>query len=110
MYCKYCSKELPSPDADICTNCGKIVEKPKAENYSEPTKRPSKAWYLIPIFFGIIGGLVMFLVLKDENRRMAKKGLILGIIMAVAGIIIYAAVFAVVLSQFHNPYPFTNKV
>ncbi len=52
----------------------------------------------------------MFLVLKDENRRMAKKGLILGIIMAVAGIIIYAAVFAVVLSQFHNPYPFTNKV
>jgi len=106
LNCKYCGNELPSPDADICTKCGKIVEKPKTtENNSQPTKRTSKAWYLVPIFFGIIGGLVMFLVLRDENKIMAKKGLILGIIMSVVGIAIYGAIFAVLfslgLSQHH---------
>jgi len=40
-------------------------------------KNPSKAWYLLPIFFGLLGGLIMFFVLKDENRQMAKNGVIL---------------------------------
>ena len=46
-------------------------------------KTPSKAWYLLPIFFGLIGGLIMFFVLKDEDRRMAKKGAVVGIILTV---------------------------
>lgn len=57
-----------------------------------PKKSPSKAWYLLPIFFTIIGGLIMYLVLKDDDRRMAKKGLYLGIILTVAGIVIAVAV------------------
>lgn len=46
-------------------------------------KTPSKAWYLLPIFFGVIGGLIMFFVLKDEDGRMAKKGAVVGIILTV---------------------------
>ena len=57
-----------------------------------PKKSPSKAWYLLPIFFTIIGGLIMYLVLKDDDRRMAKKGLYLGIILTVVGIAIAVAV------------------
>ena len=57
-----------------------------------PKKSPSKAWYLLPIFFTIIGGLIMYLVLKDDDRKMAKKGLYLGIILTVVGIIIAVAV------------------
>jgi heme A synthase len=44
-------------------------------------KTPSKAWYLLPIFFGLVGGLIMFFVLKDEDRRMAKKGAVVGAIL-----------------------------
>jgi len=57
-----------------------------------PKKSPSKAWYLLPIFFTIIGGLIMYLVLKDDDRRMAKKGLYLGIILTVAIIVLVVAV------------------
>lgn len=61
-----------------------MANEPKeADKFTEPTKRPSKAWYLVPIFFGIVGGLVMYLVLKDEDRKMAKKGLVLSIILTV---------------------------
>lgn len=108
MYCRHCGKELPSPDSDVCTNCGKIVEKPKVtESYSESINRPTKAWYLVPIFFGIMGGLVMYLVLKDEDKRMAKKGLVLGIILGAIGIalvvIIYGVLFSfLAFSHLHN--------
>jgi hypothetical protein len=55
---------------------------------SATKKRPSKAWYLLPIFLSIIGGLIMFFVLRNDDRQMAKNGLILGIILTVAGIVI----------------------
>ena len=51
-------------------------------------KNPSKAWYLFPIFLSLIGGLIMFFCIKDENRQMAKNGLVLGAILTVVGIII----------------------
>jgi len=52
-----------------------------ASDSASLVKAPSKAWYLLPIFLGGIGGLIMFFVLKDKNRRLAEKGLLLGIIM-----------------------------
>ena len=56
----------------------------------------------------------MYLILKDENTRMAKKGLILGIIIGATGIvfiiIIYSVLFGVLAySHLYNPNPFTNK-
>lgn len=57
-------------------------------------KQPSSLWYLLPIFFGIFGGLVMFFVLKDENRRMAKDGVILGAFLTAMGGIAFAIVAA----------------
>jgi hypothetical protein len=56
-------------------------------------KGPSKAWYLLPIFLGIIGGLIMFFVIKDEDRNMAKKGLILGIILTAVGVVLSFVLF-----------------
>jgi len=59
--------------------------------------KPSIAWYLLPILFGIIGGVAMYLLLKDTNiqkkigsqlslgtdKAMAKKGLIVGIVITI---------------------------
>ncbi len=45
--------------------------------------KPSAAWYLAPIFLGIIGSVIMWFVLKDEDHpdspKMVKKGWIIGI-------------------------------
>ena len=35
--------------------------------------KPSAAWYLAPIFLGIIGSAIMWYVLKDEDHPDAPK-------------------------------------
>ena len=49
--------------------------------------KPSAAWYLAPIFLGIIGSAIMWYVLKDEDHpdapKMVRKGWIIGIILTV---------------------------
>jgi len=49
--------------------------------------KPSAAWYLAPIFLGIIGSAIMWFVLKDEDHpdspKMVKKGWIIGIVLTV---------------------------
>jgi len=49
--------------------------------------KPTAAWYLAPIFFGIIGSAIMWYVLKDEDHpdapKMVKKGWVIGIILTV---------------------------
>ncbi len=47
--------------------------------------KPSAAWYLAPIFMGIIGSAIMWYVLKDEDHpdspKMIKKGWVIGIVL-----------------------------
>ncbi len=54
------------------------------------SNKPSAAWYLAPIFLGIIGSAIMWYVLKDvdhpDARKMIRKGWIIGIILTVIDI------------------------
>jgi hypothetical protein len=59
------------------------------EEYYSTYRNASAAWYLLPIFIGIIGGIIMWLALRHEDPRKAKKGLIVGIIMMVIGFVIW---------------------
>jgi hypothetical protein len=47
--------------------------------------KPSAAWYLAPIFLGIVGSAIMWYVLKDEKHldspKMIKKGWVIGIVL-----------------------------
>ena len=49
--------------------------------------KPTAAWYLAPIFLGIIGSGIMWCVLKDEDHpdspKMVKKGWVIGIALTV---------------------------
>jgi hypothetical protein len=42
--------------------------------------KPSASWYLLPIIFGIIGGLIAYVGTKDENSETAITLLLVGII------------------------------
>ena len=70
--------------------------------YTNIERNPSKAWYLLPIFFGLLGGLAMYFVIKDDNRQMAKNGLMLSIILTIAGIVVVIIVNAVALSTMNT--------
>jgi hypothetical protein len=51
-----------------------------------PSKKPSAAWYLLPIFFTWLGGLIGYFVLRKDHPEFAKKILIVGLIMTVVWI------------------------
>lgn len=55
---------------------------------ADPRKPRSNAWYLAPILFGLIGGVVSFFFLRKDDPHMAKICLYIGIIMMAIGIII----------------------
>ena len=73
-----------------------------SKNTNVERKNPSKAWYLLSIFLGILGGLAMYFIIKDDNRQMAKNGLILSIILTFVGIIIVIIANVVLLSTIGN--------
>ena len=54
----------------------------------QPEKERSNWWYLVPIFLGLIGGIVAYFALRNDDRGKAKNCLFLGIILGVIGIIV----------------------
>ena len=67
-------------------------------------KRGSRTWYLLPIFFGLVGGMAMFFVLKDEDRQLAKNGVKLGAILTIVWVFVivtlWSVLFASLISNF----------
>jgi purine-cytosine permease-like protein len=75
------------------------VEKGKVESRKEIGKaetmsKPSNAWYLVPLFLGIIGGAITYLAIKDEDEEMANNLLYIGIFMTFLGLIIILGYFS----------------
>ena len=54
---------------------------------SYPEKRRSNAWFVLPILFGVIGGIIAFFILRHDDPRKAKNCLYLGLAFMVIGII-----------------------
>ncbi len=54
---------------------------------SYPEKRRSNLWFLLPILFGVIGGIIAFFILRHDDPRKAKNCLYLGLVLMVIGII-----------------------
>ena len=69
-----------------------------SNNTNVERKNPSKGWYLLPIFFGILGGLVMYFIVRDDNKQMAKNGLILSVILTIVGILFIVILNVIMLS------------
>ena len=53
-----------------------------------PEKIRSRGWYLVPIFFGLIGGIIAYFAIRRDDPQKAKKCLWVGIILTAINIII----------------------
>ena len=53
-----------------------------------PERKRSNWWYLLPIFFGIIGGIIAYFAIRRDDREKAKKCIYLGLILLAVGIIL----------------------
>ena len=54
---------------------------------SYPEKQRSKAWFLLPIFSGVIGGIIAYFILRQSDPQKAKNCLYLGLVLMLIGII-----------------------
>ncbi len=55
--------------------------------------RISAWWYLLPILFGIIGGVIAYFVIKQDDPIKAKNCLKLGLVLLIIDIILGVSVF-----------------
>ena len=63
-----------------------------------PEKQRSNWWYLLPIFLGIIGAIIAYFALRNDDRKKAKKCLYLGLILW--AILIFAQLTFVEIPEF----------
>jgi len=56
-----------------------------------PEKKRSNLWFLLPIFLGLIGGIIAYFVLRNDDPNKAKNCLYLSIVLAAIGIILNIA-------------------
>jgi hypothetical protein len=54
----------------------------------ENSKTRSKVWYLLPIFFHLIGGAIVFFVIRNDDYQKAKRCLVLGGVLLVVNLLI----------------------
>ena len=54
----------------------------------EPERQRSNWWYLVPIFLGIIGGIIAYFAFRNDDRQKAKKCVYIGLILFAIGIIV----------------------
>ena len=59
-----------------------------------PEKKRSNLWYIVPILFGIIGGIIGYYALRRDDPQKAKKCLYLGLILTAINIIANIALVA----------------
>jgi hypothetical protein len=52
-------------------------------------RRRSSLWFLLPIFFNVIGGVIAYFIIKDDDPRKAKNCLLLGIILTATSFAIF---------------------
>jgi hypothetical protein len=78
VYCQPCANKLFISKADI----------PTGGPATPVIQTVSGAWWLLPVFFGWLGGLIAWAVTKARDPKKARSMLILGIILSVVAIII----------------------
>ena len=81
-------------DAVFCQACGHSNAAPAQAMGSVRTGGSSRAnalWWLLPVFFGVLGGAVSYLAVRDQNLKIARWMLVLGAVLTPLLILIVPA-------------------
>ena len=61
-------------------------------------------WYLVPILFGLVGGIIGYFALRKDDPKKAKNCLILGGILTIINIVVSISLSAIFpFEQDFNP-------
>lgn len=89
-------KELKKYQDNLLRSDFFVNESYKVEKYKgaeiKYIERPTPLWYLLPLLFGILGGIIGYVAVKNEDEEMAINLLIFGIVMFLILLIIIMAI------------------
>jgi len=57
------------------------------------TRERSWVWVLLPILFSVVGGVISYFALRNDDPHKARICLFIGIIFTVTGLLYYGIVF-----------------
>ena len=57
-----------------------------------PEKTRSDFWFLLPLFFGLIGGFIAYFVLRQDDPKKAKNNIYLALILILRDFLLIAAI------------------
>lgn len=92
MFCQSCGREIAEP-ATVCPNCGAPVRgiAPPGASSWKPVEHVSGAWYLLPLSFGILGGIIAWAVNRDKDPGRARNLLIFGVLWTLIPTVLIAS-------------------
>lgn len=67
--------------------------------------KPTRAWYFVAFFLGIIGGIIGYFVVKDDDKPLANRLLILGLATTLSVASYVTFLNAVLLKPIPIPMP-----
>ena len=77
----------------LCDDCLQPVresmESIKTSQKQDYRQKPTRLLYLVPIFMGLLGGVLMYIAVKDQDQEMANDGMFWGVISSIAIVVIY---------------------
>lgn len=68
-------------------------------------KRRSAWWFLLPILFNVIGGIIAYFVIREDDPRRARDCLLLGIILTAIGLALFFVPLLIGVSLMPDMYP-----
>ncbi len=88
-------KDVPSvsPSDDVLEKNIVIINQPR---------QSSAAWYLLPVFFSIVGGAISYLCLRKQDPPRARKTLILGALLSILPILMLVGILGIVHESFED--------
>ena len=81
-FCSSCGKEIKEV-GNFCASCGQ-----KSNSNSQNFEKRSNFWYLLPIFLGLIGGIIAYFILRNSDPKKAKNCIFVGIGVVILGMIL----------------------
>ena len=74
------------------------MQKVNREKFQEKNMYPerirSRWWYLLPIFIGLIGGIIAYFAIRRDDPQKAKKCLMVGIGLTLINVILNIAILS----------------
>ena len=68
-----------------------------------PKVKPTPLLWLVPVFGGLLGGILMYIAVKDEDQGKANSAILVGIVSTVTMIIIYGIIImGAMMSSYRN--------